>query len=735
MTSNSAQKETNRQKIEVYKPILKDLMDEWFDLNEIKTLCTDLKQDFPKLDYENIPYNGKDGKIIGIISYCSRYKGLEGLKALAREMVRRRPDQPWPEDLAVQSPYCDLRTLQRFIKNNCSETQLKELAKNLKYEKLIGRNDLLGNTAVLVFETAEKEPPEITTLIGEIIHLHPDIDWQIDLNINSPYRLPDLATLLIREFNEIRLHDLFDKVGAKDSILTGYSRHHKAIDCIFKLRHEGRLENLVTETYGDCIRAKGTSSISPAIVFLIAEMSSQNLDINWQTDLQINGLYPLSDLIHVLINEFDKAQIGELFQAVDIDYTSSGIYSQHHRDVTTYGILELWRSDKLDKFIMQAAKKYPEQFRLIQSQIDTLPIEVSAQGSGELKTVKDQQNPEPISQSHQDALLFLWLQKKHRFTQNPFRYDSFHAEQDPIFLWWSTKTIEPFVRFPNYEEDIKGKSVLESGARFILGDSGTGKTLLYRHLANDFNVSLGINLENQPQILAVKHIGYLDYEKIINVNDHARLIVYSMWYQIIKHKQFVARKEKLISRLKKLALDEKLTANNIFEEMTNIGQLIGLKGICVLVDITNVKSDDNLETGFQRIKGLATRYDLLTIPGLIFKFFLPTDLMNMYQEDLPIDKFEPYILQWSKEHLQDMLTARISFCRQQEGEKGESREMVWGSFIDLFDQQSQFELFEEVLEGDKYKMRLKDSELERIQFNPRQLLALCRQKLQKKPAQ
>jgi hypothetical protein len=74
---------------------LKNKMDEYFNTNEIETLCFDLG-----IDYENLSGEGKSAKIRELIEYCRRQDRLDELVARVRA---ERPKVAWPGTPAAQA--------------------------------------------------------------------------------------------------------------------------------------------------------------------------------------------------------------------------------------------------------------------------------------------------------------------------------------------------------------------------------------------------------------------------------------------------------------------------------------------------------------------------------------------------------------------------------------------------------------------------------------------------------
>ena len=68
---------------------LRQILDEHFDENELKTLCFDLD-----VDYDNLPGEGKASKVRELITYLRRRGRIFELVGTGK---RLRPDVPWPE--------------------------------------------------------------------------------------------------------------------------------------------------------------------------------------------------------------------------------------------------------------------------------------------------------------------------------------------------------------------------------------------------------------------------------------------------------------------------------------------------------------------------------------------------------------------------------------------------------------------------------------------------------------
>lgn len=590
-----------------------------FKKDEIESLCGDIssryanKIDPDPLDYEDLGGTGKKGKIRELVNYFYRRNIVS---YLVREIVRQRPSRIWTNELKIKNPDCDLHRLQEQIGKHCNKADFLKFVQFFKLEDLVDDFDI-GNIAVLVFEVASKEPPEITILIGEIINLHPDIDWQEGLQINSPYPLVLLARVLINELDSLRLSQLFGKLNVDYKKSIGHSQHHKVIACIFEVWHKKEIPKLITQAWQDYPK------------------------INWLEKLDLS-----------------ETQIRE------------------------------W-------------------------QPNIPPIAILPQ--------EDDGCEEPTT------ILFSWL-KERGFTRNPFRQISLYSERDTIFLC-PDRNFDAFVRPLEYEEIIRGKSSLSPGTPFIFGAPGTGKTLLCRYIEYEFNQTFLTNYGFQKPILAVQHNFWSTDSTYLSTHDKSRTIidvVLQTLNKLTKLEYLGLNPERQMRHLT-LMRHREISSYSLLEEMIHSLLDIGIGGVCILLDCSQASEQVDVERVFHGIKGFIDRYDLLTIPGLMFKFFLPSDLMNIYKDDLPIDRLKPYTIQWNKAHLQNMLTSRISFCRQQEGQRSESADVVWGSFIGLFDPRSQFELFEVSDDG---QMVLKNSMLESIQFNPRQLLQVCRQKLQ-----
>lgn len=590
-----------------------------FKKDEIESLCVDISSRYPNeispdpLDYEDLGGTGKKGKIRELVNYFYRRNIVS---CLIREIIRQRPNRFWTNELKIKNPDCDLHRLQEQIGTHCNRTDFSRFVQIFALEDFVDDFDS-GNIAVLVFEVASKEPTEITILIGEIINLHPDIDWQKGLQINSPCSLALLARVLINQFDSLRLSQLFRKLHVDYETSIGQSQHHKVIASIFEVVSKEEIPKLITQAWQDFP------------------------EINWPELLYLS-----------------EAQIHEWQPNIS-----------HPED----GVQEILDCD------------------------------------------------EPSTN------LFLQLQN-HGYTRNPFRRTSRYAEEDSLFLC-PAPNFDAFVRPSKYEEIIRGKSSLSPGTPYIFGAPGTGKTLLCRYIEYDFNQIFLKNYGFEKPILAVQYNFQSTDLRCFGIHEKSRTIVDTVLQTLNKmtRLEYLGLKSERQMRHLTLMRAREISSYSLLEEMIHSLFDIDIGGVCILIDCSQASEQVDVERVFHSIKGLVDRYDLLTIPGLLFKFFLPLDLMNIYKDNLPIDKFKPYTIQWSKEHLQKMLISRISFCRQQEEQRSESTDVAWGSFIGLFDPKSQFELFEVSDDG---QMVLKDSMLESIEFNPRQMLQLCRQKLQ-----
>lgn len=616
--------------------------------------------------------------------------------------------------MTFEYPY-NLSELRNFLDKRYSDADLRSLCfdmasryrdkmEELKFEDFISEEKRSKIEALI---NHCRRRGWLQELVREAVRMQPDINWaqEIELKANDHWKLQNLQEQIFQRSNKVWFKQLVELFNLKNYKLEKRTRANTAVIV---------LEIATRETSDADLRALAGKVVE----------KYDDTDFSWQDELLIEATpYKLAELIQAMTDYFKEPDLSKLLNQYGFNYYK--LPGDTKRAKLIYCILELWhqgQKERLTRLVDEVCKK-------IGHVVPNLCPE-----SVEQENVTSTKQPPDGEQKFESHLLtdyeespddlFKWLRKKdNQFIRHPFPATPFFAEVDPLFLY-SNPAMSGFVPPIDYEETIKG-SPTRPGSRFILGAPGTGKSLLCRYLENDFNHSLEINLGEKTCVLALKYSNYLDYDNNLNAHDHTRLIVYSVWYQIKKYEQLISDKKK-VAQFTELASDENLSAYTRFTEMIHLGHSIGLAGVCVLVDFVNSRNAHNLETGFQRILSLATRYDLLTIPGLMFKFLLPIELSGMYQAYLPIDKLGSYTLQWSKDHLKKLLTDRILFCRQQQGQRTESPEMAWGSFVSLFANQGREEIFDNQFRDDVMKYLAETS-----QFNPRQLLLLGRQLLEK----
>jgi WD40 repeat protein len=124
---------SNQEPIPFYLVQLREMIAEYFDLEELKTLSFDLQ-----IDFDNLAGQEKVAKTRELISYMERHKRLNDLLA---ELTKARPGISWPgfSERHLQNPY---RGLDAFRESDASfffgrETFVQQLITNVQQKNLI----------------------------------------------------------------------------------------------------------------------------------------------------------------------------------------------------------------------------------------------------------------------------------------------------------------------------------------------------------------------------------------------------------------------------------------------------------------------------------------------------------------------------------------------------------------------------------------------------------------------
>jgi hypothetical protein len=365
---------------------------------------------------------------------------------------------------------------------------------------------------------------------------------------------------------------------------------------------------------------------------LLKEAIKKRSGRDWQNELNLKCPCTLLELVN-LLQEFDDNQLINLFVNHGVDFgneTPVGKYKQEIRKSKVVGsILEIYKRDVVPGFIETLIKNHPElelvaALSLTEDQIVDLgldkPITQSDYKDGQSSAEKLDTDVPPNSYQAVDVqestATLRWL-KGFGFIKEPFSDWSFNGEQDPLL---EAHDGGAFVLPLEYNE-VRGHPDAP-GFRYIFGIAGSGKSALRRSLQSEFDRNfLYPSLAMSPKILAIEYLEHVD-QRQKDVNSHIKVILQSILRKIkAMPGRFVSDTMKeIIQQL------EELSDNAEPASLTRVMKLCrngGIEGICILVDNIDAQFDEDVEVGFNRIRSLAARYDLLLTPGLMFKFFFP----------------------------------------------------------------------------------------------------------------
>ena len=112
-----------------------------FNEEELRTLCLDLE-----VDYEDLPTQGKAGKVRELVAYFDRIASMDELTG---ELRRLRPKAPWPETVAVPYPEGGLPPGSPYIAGSPVQNPTHFFGRQDLVDKFYG-NALLGVQATSI---------------------------------------------------------------------------------------------------------------------------------------------------------------------------------------------------------------------------------------------------------------------------------------------------------------------------------------------------------------------------------------------------------------------------------------------------------------------------------------------------------------------------------------------------------------------------------------------------------
>ncbi len=120
--------------------------------------------------------------------------------------------------------------------------------------------------------------------------------------------------------------------------------------------------------------------------------------------------------------------------------------------------------------------------------------------------------------------------------------------------------------------------------------------------------------------------------------------------------------------------DENISLKTQLEDILKICQEFGFSGIYILVDdvdeLQYYGSNEDFESTFLFISSLASVSKILSIPSLVFKFFLPNEIREMCLSTLRFDIFGSRTVEWDTDSLKKLLQQRLKACWDEDNETG-----------------------------------------------------------------
>lgn len=224
-----------------------------------------------------------------------------------------------------------------------------------------------------------------------------------------------------------------------------------------------------------------------------------------------------------------------------------------------------------------------------------------------------------------------WL-RSHGFNYDPFPSEAFRAETDPLFrrTGWQF-----FVEHPKFREVYSYKTT----AIFI--SSGGGKTSLLNRIKK--------NIEQPFSTDIGKHL-VVEYP-----NPDCPLYSAGLPHHIKNIQQL------LVTKFKEYGLQSELLdlppSRSTLKGLVAFGKASGIGTLQVLVELMGNNLTQQAKE-MEHLDSLARAYDLMTLDGIAFKFFLPRELIEHWH----LKEFPTLFFEWQKEPLETMLRQRLVAC-------------------------------------------------------------------------
>jgi hypothetical protein len=232
------------------------LLDRHFNLNELRTLCFELR-----VDYDNLPGATKVVKARELVAYFAQ-PGHD-VAQLVQACVRLRPRAPWPQlDIAAPKPASTntQAKLRRMLTEHMDESQVRALCVSLgvDYGSLPGAG-AKDKARELVARLARHG--RSAELVAACMGLRPDVPWEQALYVakdESPAQVAPpkvaqiklsprvkLTRMISSHFDEAQLRDLCLELGQDYDDLAGGGKSSKARELVMTLERQGRMPELV----------------------------------------------------------------------------------------------------------------------------------------------------------------------------------------------------------------------------------------------------------------------------------------------------------------------------------------------------------------------------------------------------------------------------------------------------------------------------------------------------------
>lgn len=251
-----------------------------------------------------------------------------------------------------------------------------------------------------------------------------------------------------------------------------------------------------------------------------------------------------------------------------------------------------------------------------------------------------------------------WL--KHHGFRDPFPESSLRGNEDPLLntVFKDGQIIgrfntDVFIQPSNF--DISS-AVNLTGPRFIFAPVGGGKSSLCRYIKYRLDESVA-NSPLVPEGKEPKGILAIEYRPRF----HKGRKVMSYIEDIVDLIKSEAANIGVIPRPQNLDINIKQREENILRDIVLRCQEHNLHGVCILVDEID---KDKLESALDFLRSS----DLFSFPGMMIKFFLPEEILDVVRNSLHLNnKYAYSTIHWNKEDLAELLRQRLRNSRTDSG--------------------------------------------------------------------